>query len=141
MIIEDDSWIRAFVKDALLDEGYAVIEAADGQTALRLVDDHAPDLVLLDLALAGTSGIEVLRHLRYRRHARGLPVIVLSAFTRILSPDVAASVALVLSKPFEVEALLGAVRRIISDSGTMECDERSADDGDCLVGAGPGRTR
>src|SRR5712692_8152405 len=109
LVVEDDAWIRWFMRDVLSDEGYEVIEAADGRTAIRLVDEYSPHIVLLDVAMPGVTGVEVLRHLRSRRRTRTLPVVVVSAYPRVLTPDDETSVACILPKPVQIEKLLAAV--------------------------------
>src|SRR5690242_9202088 len=86
LLIEDDAWIRTFLRDALADSGYAVAEAADGRTAIRLADEHPPDIVLLDLAMPEVTGLDVLHELRRRPATRQIPVLVLSAYASVL-PD------------------------------------------------------
>src|SRR5438309_12075510 len=58
LIIEDDGWIRRFMRDMLTDEGYEVIEAADGRTGIRLVADYAPGVVLLDVAMPDLPAVD-----------------------------------------------------------------------------------
>jgi CheY-like chemotaxis protein len=113
LVVEDDGWIRAFMCDVLSDEGYEVIEAADGRTAIRLAAEDSPDIMLLDYAMPDFTGIDVLRHLRSARRTRSLPVIVVSAYSRVLSEDKLTSVARVLVKPVEAEVLLSAVQRAL----------------------------
>jgi DNA-binding response OmpR family regulator len=64
LVVDDEPHIRAVLRGYLEADGFAVSEAGDGETALRLVRDGAPDLVLLDVMLPGIDGLEVLRHLR-----------------------------------------------------------------------------
>src|SRR5438067_2487108 len=70
LIIEDDAWIRSFIREVLADEGYVVIEAADGGTGLRLADQHNPDVVLLDLAMPEFTGVDVLHGLKRMARTR-----------------------------------------------------------------------
>jgi len=78
LFIEDDHHIRAALKLALEDEGYEVIEAADGLKGLSAFETTAIDLVLLDLRLPDLSGFEVCRLLR----AKSLvPIIIVTAQT------------------------------------------------------------
>jgi CheY-like chemotaxis protein len=79
LVVEDDGWIRRFMRDILCDEGYDVTEAADGRTAIRLVAEQSPDLVLLDVAMPDFTGVDVLRHLRSKRRTKDLPVVIVSA--------------------------------------------------------------
>jgi DNA-binding response OmpR family regulator len=64
LVVDDEPHIRAVLRGYLEADGFAVSEAADGETALRLVRDSAPDLVLLDVMLPGMDGLEVLRQVR-----------------------------------------------------------------------------
>jgi CheY-like chemotaxis protein len=77
LLVDDDPAYRALVRTALDDSVFAVVaEAADGDEALRLIDEHEPDLVLLDLAMPGRDGFSTLAELDGRPHCP--MVIVLS---------------------------------------------------------------
>jgi DNA-binding response OmpR family regulator len=78
LFIEDDDQIRLALRLALEDEGYEVREAPDGKSGLRLIDEHEPDLVLLDLRLPDLSGFEVCRTIR---SASIVPIIIVTAQT------------------------------------------------------------
>jgi two-component system KDP operon response regulator KdpE len=110
LLIEDDGWIRTFLRDVLADEGYEVIEAADGRTGLRLAAEQHADMVLLDLAMPGFTGVDVLRELRRLPTTRTVPVLILSAFERLLPARDTSDVAGVLAKPVKVPLLLAAVK-------------------------------
>ena len=78
LFVEDDDNIRLALRLALEDEGYEVIEAPDGSSGVRLFNETAPDLVLLDLRLPDISGFDVCRQLR----AHSLtPIIIVTAQT------------------------------------------------------------
>lgn len=77
LTVEDDSAIRTGIVDALRFKGYRVLEAADGNEGLRLATTADYDLLLLDLALPGTPGVEILRSVRKSLPAQ--PVIILTA--------------------------------------------------------------
>src|SRR5947208_2725628 len=113
LVVEDDAWIRWFMCDVLTEEGYQVSEAADGRTAIRLIEESPPHIVLLDVAMPGVTGVEVLRQLRSRRRTRALPVVIVSAYPRVLTPADEASVACILNKPLHIEKLLAAVRQVL----------------------------
>ena len=76
LVVDDDDNVRRLVSAYLEREGYQVIEAADGAAALRAVDVSAPDLVVLDLMLPGTGGLQVARRISA---ARELPILMLTA--------------------------------------------------------------
>jgi CheY-like chemotaxis protein len=79
LLVEDEDQLRRVMKDLLEREGYAVAEARDGAEAMDRVDEHAPDIVLLDLNLPGMDGYSVLSWLRSRDATRRTPVVVLTA--------------------------------------------------------------
>jgi two-component system nitrogen regulation response regulator NtrX len=76
LIVDDEEGIRRSVSDILNDEGYLALVAADGAEALARIDEALPDLVLLDVAMPGRDGIEVLEELRRRQG--DLPVVMMS---------------------------------------------------------------
>jgi DNA-binding response OmpR family regulator len=77
LLIEDDPSIVAGLELNLALEGYEVLTAADGESGYRLALDRAPDLILLDIMLPGTNGLEVLR--RLRQIDADVPVLILTA--------------------------------------------------------------
>jgi CheY-like chemotaxis protein len=112
LVVEDDPWIRALLVDLLPGEGYTVVDAVDGAAALRLVREHHPAAVLLDLAMPVMSGLDVLRELRHDEATMSLPVIVISAFPALLESDESLRPDGVIPKPFDVTALLDQVERV-----------------------------
>src|SRR5687767_1079111 len=79
VLVVDDSYDeRALTRKVLEREGFEVVEATDGQLALDAIEESEPDIVLLDLTMAGMGGLEVLTHLRRKGD---VPVIILSART------------------------------------------------------------
>jgi DNA-binding response OmpR family regulator len=76
LVVDDEPTVREVVAGYLRRDGHLVSEAADGPTALRLLDSEKPDLVVLDMMLPGVNGLDILRRIR----ASGdLPVIMLTA--------------------------------------------------------------
>jgi len=64
MVVEDDEEIRLVLRYALEEEGYRVLEAANGEQALVLGHDEDPDVLLVDLRLPGIHGLDVVRSVR-----------------------------------------------------------------------------
>lgn len=115
LIVDDDQGIRETVRLVLEDAGHIVVEAADGDKALKLLRESAEGMVvLLDLIMPGTNGEELLALVAgdctlSARHA----YILMTAAQRQLTPAVealAASIsAPILHKPFDIDALLDSV--------------------------------
>ncbi len=110
LVVEDDAAIRLGLRDALRSEGYRVLEAADGPTALEMGLTEDPDLVVLDLVLPGLDGFQVLR--RLREDGVDTPVLVLTARglpgDRVKGLDLGADDYVV--KPFDLAELLARIR-------------------------------
>ena len=122
LVVDDDPDLRGLVEFRLRKAGHRVLAAGDGASALAAVDERGrPDLAVLDVAMPGMSGLELLVALRRRAGLRELPAIFLSA--RILPSDIAAGRALgaaYLTKPFVAPALLSAVATALSPGDDRE---------------------
>jgi CheY-like chemotaxis protein len=119
LVVDDDTLLRTVLCESLADEGYEVRPAHNGRDALAVLDDWAPDVIVLDLMMPGMDGWAFRRAQLERRTVADIPVIVLSA-TRDLradTEDLRAQVA--FPKPFELPRLLDSVRQIVG-SGRVE---------------------
>ncbi|MDO8983169.1 MAG: phosphate regulon transcriptional regulator PhoB [Cypionkella sp.] len=79
LLVEDEPAQRAVLSYNLEAEGFEVRTADNGEDALALIGEEAPDLILLDWMMPHVSGIEVCRRLKARPETRGIPIIMLSA--------------------------------------------------------------
>lgn len=79
MVVEDDSTTREMMVRMLHKVGWQVIEAENGEVALRLLDNHSPELILLDLMMPEMDGFEFIIHLRQHKLCATTPVVVLTA--------------------------------------------------------------
>ncbi len=113
LIVDDDDGVRRALSRALGLEGFAVRVAADGETALREVEDRAPDIVLLDIGLPGIGGIDVVR--RLRADGRTLPVCILSARDEVDDrvAGLAAGADDYVVKPFSVGELSARLQALV----------------------------
>ncbi|HTC95930.1 MAG TPA: response regulator [Terriglobales bacterium] len=80
LLVEDNLMIRELVREILEIAGYEVVEACDGNEALRMTAETLPSLVLLDIQLPGLDGFTVLHHLRRDTRFNKIPVIALTAY-------------------------------------------------------------
>jgi len=78
LIIEDDKFLRELITKKVVQEGYEVVGAMDGEEGLRMTGEEQPNLILLDLILPTMDGFEVLRRLKEQESTKNIPVIILS---------------------------------------------------------------
>jgi phosphate regulon transcriptional regulator PhoB len=115
LVVEDEKDIRELVRFHLEQEGYAVREAETGEAALTQVARERPALVVLDLMLPGTDGLEVCRRLRAAKATLTTPIIMLTAraaeVDRVLGLEMGADDY--LTKPFSPRELVARVRAVM----------------------------
>lgn len=115
LVVEDEAALADLLRYNLEKEGYRVSVANDGEEALVVADESAPDLVVLDWMLPKAPGIEVCRRLRARQDTRNTPIVMLTARTeegdRIRGLDVGADDY--LTKPFLMNELLARLRAVM----------------------------
>jgi len=111
LVIEDDPWTRTITTALLAGEGFAVVEAKNGEEGLKLARAHSPSAILLDLALPTKSGLDVLRELKDDQPTRNIPVIIVSAYGSLMNETDAHNAAGVIQKPFDYDDLVGQVER------------------------------
>lgn len=119
LFVEDDPMNRRVVKDMLRVVGADMEEAADAETGLRMIDDGAYNIILMDLRMPGMDGLTAIRHLRSKQSNKAtLPVIVVTADTAIDLREqcLAAGADEVILKPVAMGALLNAMGRMAAKS-------------------------
>lgn len=112
LLVEDEAAQREVLVYNLEAEGFYVISADNGEDALMLVDEEAPDLIVLDWMMPNLPGIEVCRRLKLRTETRKIPVIMLSARSeevdRVRGLETGADDYVV--KPYSLVELMARVR-------------------------------
>ncbi|GAB0169861.1 response regulator transcription factor [Lysinibacillus sp. CTST325] len=112
LIVEDEDILREIVKDYLLNEGYDVLEAADGKEALTIFEEHEVHLIILDIMLPELDGWSVCRRIR---KSSDVPIIILTA--RVDEDDTLLGFELgaddYVTKPYSPPILLARAKRLI----------------------------
>jgi DNA-binding response OmpR family regulator len=114
LICEDDENLRQLIR-VVIGDGYRIVEAEDGDSALDLAREHRPDLIILDLMLPRLSGLEVLDRLRNEFPSDTTHIIVMSAWTHSDSAALAAGADRFIPKPFEAEELTEIVEEVLGE--------------------------
>ncbi len=127
LVVDDDVAVRALVKKALSADSVQVLDAASGPDALELINADDPDLIILDIGLPGTSGLDILVEIR---RTSEVPVVLLTGRSdeadRIAGLDLGADDYVV--KPFYPGELAARVRSLLRRSRPPVEDQLSAGD-------------
>lgn len=117
LVCDDSQIMRALVRATLEDASYSVVEAEDGEQALRLARRVVPDVILLDVMMPGRSGLEVLAELRADAELGGVPVIMLTALAQATDREASeqAGADRYLTKPFHIAELATAVEELLEE--------------------------
>ena len=111
LIIDDDEDVRDFLCQALQDEGYEVSTAADGLTALELLGQVRPQLILLDALMPMMDGWDFMVARSHHPQQARVPVIALSAVGNAAESLRRVGADDYLAKPFELEDLLALIAK------------------------------
>lgn len=115
LVVEDEPAIQTLIAINLKRAGNAVVTALDAETALRLVNEALPDLILLDWMLPGMSGLELARRLRSDPRTRQIPIIMLTARgderDKVQGLEIGADDY--VTKPFSPRELLARIQAVL----------------------------
>ncbi len=135
LVVEDDVTVREVVVSYLKAAGHDVTEAADGQTALEIMERTPADLVVLDLMMPGIDGLEVCRRLRL---AGDVPIVMLTALgseqDRLVGLELGADDY--ITKPFSPRELVLRVDSILRRTGSAPEEPVLLTDGELAIDAG-----
>ena len=116
LIADDDRNICELLKLYLEKEDYAVVLAGDGEEALRVFDEEAPDMILLDVMMPKLDGWQVLREMRKKSEC---PIIMITAkgetFDKVLGLELGADDYVV--KPFEPKEIIARIKAVMRRTG------------------------
>jgi two-component system NtrC family response regulator len=113
LLVDDDQSLRKILAFNLEQEGYSIIEASDGEQALKLCNEHDPDLVITDIKMPGMDGVELLKEIK-RRDIEKL-VIVITAFGTVDSAIEAMKLGAYdyITKPFNRDEMKLVVKKAL----------------------------
>lgn len=118
LVVDDEKDLVELVGYNLEKEGFAVLQAFNGEKALEIIKAGKPDLLLLDLMLPGIAGLDVCRIIRGRKETAALPIIILTAkgddVDKIVGLEMGADDY--VTKPFSIRELVARVRAVLRRS-------------------------
>ncbi|HEX8090324.1 MAG TPA: response regulator [Blastocatellia bacterium] len=119
--------IQQMVSQALAAEQIETVFASDGWSALNLLNETTPDLLIAEISLPEKSGYELCRYVRTEPEFQSLPVILLDHHFDAFNQSVAHSIGadIYLSKPFDTGSVVGAVRSLLESRGDTYSEDRA----------------
>lgn len=118
MVVDDEPNIVLSLEFLMQQAGFQVVTAATGEEALELINQTAPNLVLLDISLPGISGFEVLQSLRQQADFKNLPIIMLTAHGREAEKEKGLALGAddYITKPFSTQELVEKVKSLLAET-------------------------
>lgn len=114
LIVEDDPNSSYLFKAILKRGGYQSISAANGNEAISLLQEQTPDVILLDLGLPGTNGLEVLRFIRQAAHLARTKIIIVSAYLDLMYKVHESDADALITKPVGAMDLLQTIAEVLA---------------------------
>ncbi len=119
LIVDDQFGIRILLNEVLQKEGYDTFQAANGLQALEILNDHVPDLVLLDMKIPGMDGIEILKRMKVLQP--DIKVIIMTAYGELDMIQEAMDLGAIthFAKPFDIDDIRKAVEKHLKTSSSV----------------------
>ncbi len=114
LVVDDEDALRTVLSSELVNEGYDIKSASDGDEAIGVLEKGRFDLVLLDIKMPRVSGFEVLKHIR-QNHS-GTKVVMLTAFADLKNAIESKKLGAddFVSKPYDLVDLLTTIERVLT---------------------------
>jgi DNA-binding response OmpR family regulator len=135
LLVDDDLDLLTALSGALRQRDYQVVTALDAVAALRAAVQLHPDVVVLDIGLPGGEGSVVMKRMHALPQLAGVPVVMLSGRDpeRYRDAALAAGATAYLTKPVEVDVLVGALRKALGEDGEAEAGKEAGEHAGKLV--------
>jgi CheY-like chemotaxis protein len=111
LVVEDDDAVAMMIQDYLDAHDYRTARAADGREAVEMVQQHRPDLIVMDLMMPRLTGGEAATALRRDPMTEKIPIIAISAVADVTSIAEMLPLDEILPKPFDLDDLIAAIAR------------------------------
>lgn len=113
LVVDDDEPIRMLLREELIDEGYNVLSATNAREALKMVQEEALDLVILDIRMPGMDGLEALPRILGLKE--GLPVILHSAYTQYQESFMSWAADAYVVKSMDLSELKAKIKELLKE--------------------------
>lgn len=115
LIVDNDSDMLEVMQEALTYQGFEVVTASDTDDIVSLVSHHQPNLLLIDYILDGINGGELCHQVKSNTSIAGTPVIIMTAYPKVLQSLGYYGCNALISKPFDLNQLTSTVSNLINN--------------------------
>jgi DNA-binding response OmpR family regulator len=113
LAVDDDLYILDALTELLKYSGYDIYTTPYGNEVFSKIDEHVPDLIILDVMLSGFDGREICKELKANLKTKNIPVIMISATPNIADSVTSSGADDYIAKPFDISALLDKIEKQI----------------------------
>ncbi|MCE3226421.1 MAG: PhoP family transcriptional regulator [Bacteroidetes bacterium] len=114
LVIEDEDFISSLIARALKKEGYSVVVTSDFASSIKIIDSSAIDLVISDVMLPFTGGMEIVEHVKGNPRLQHIPIILVTGMDKDILYASKVKAEAILSKPFDMNQLVALVNANLS---------------------------
>jgi DNA-binding response OmpR family regulator len=117
LVVDDDAALVKMLNIRLWAEGYETELAVNGTTAIELARTHHPDIILLDIAMPGVTGVDVIEELQVSDDGKDIPVIIMTAYPHMI--EMVKSYPMVkecMTKPFDLSRLVARINEVLAET-------------------------
>jgi CheY-like chemotaxis protein len=117
LVVDDEDYMHRLMQHHLARAGYEMAAARSGREAVEAASREKPDLIIMDVMMAGMDGLSALKELKQGEATRGIPIIMLTASANAVTREQseASGAAAFFTKPFSPTKLLAEIRRLIPE--------------------------
>lgn len=113
LVIDDEDFIATLISRALKREGFSVLVAGDYSSSVKIIESYKIDLVISDVMLPYSGGLELLAHIKSSSNLQHIPVILVTGMDKSALPEEHLKAEAVLGKPFDMLTLINLVKNTL----------------------------
>ncbi|MGN6180204.1 MAG: response regulator [Mucilaginibacter sp.] len=117
LILDDDKDVLDVMQEALTYEGFEVQTISATENIFPVLEQYRPDILLIDYLLNGINGGEICSQIKKNEHTHNLPVVILSAYPRVINSLGYYQCNKFISKPFDLDELVGGINLLTDGKG------------------------
>lgn len=120
LVIEDEDFISSLIARALKKEGYSVIVTSDFASSIKVIDGSAVDIVVSDVMLPFTGGMEIVEHIKSNERLKHIPIILVTGMDKDILYSSKVKAEAILSKPFDMGQLVALVNSNLAKQAAQQ---------------------